>query len=50
MSEFKEEIWKHLKNNQAKHQVRSHNFCGAAEEGLPQSREIFADELGGYGR
>jgi hypothetical protein len=33
----------------AAHQLRSDNFCGAAEERERQSWEIFADVLGGYG-
>ena len=34
----------------ASHQIRSNNFCRAAEEGLRQSGEILGDALGGYGR
>lgn len=34
----------------AAHQLRSNNFCRAAEEGLRQSGEILGDALGGYGR
>ncbi|WP_205909846.1 hypothetical protein, partial [Prochlorococcus sp. P1344] len=32
----------------AAHQVRSDNFCGAAEEGVGQSGEILGDGLVGY--
>ena len=34
----------------AANQLRSNNFCGAAEEGLRQGWEILGDEGGGYGR
>ena len=32
----------------ATHQVRSHHFCWAAEEGLAKGWEILGDGLGGY--
>ena len=32
------------------HQLRSNNFCRAAEEGLRQGWEMLGDGLGGYGR